>query len=155
MFSETNDDSLMSGAGDQPRVEDRPESETEGERSARDDEVRKKIAALQQKLDGNRVPPGAATPQRRGQDKDTRVRARSSTGQADEEYRDGRRLGQARQRNDRGSQTRSLSPTARTAPMSPWSCLGEEGRPSNKTRQQINAMGVDAALRMKGMTERQ
>ena len=143
----------MSGAGDQPRVDDRPESETEGERSARDDEVRKKIAALQQKLDGNRVPPGTATPQHRGRDRETRVRARSSTGQADEEYRDGRRQDLARRRNERESQTRSLSPTARTAPMSPWSCLGEEGRPSNKTRQQINAMGVDAALRMKGKAD--
>ena len=140
----------MSVIGDQPRTDDRPESETDGERSAREDEVRKKIADLQDKLNGNRMPPGVATPQHKGRDKDKRVRARSSTGQAEEEYRDGRRSDTARRRNERESLTRSLSPTVRTAPMSPWSCLGEEGRPSNKTRQQINAMGVDAALRMRG-----
>ena len=54
-----------------------------------------------------------------------------------------------RRRNDRDSAARSHSPRRRSPPMSPWSCLGPEGRPSNKTRQQINCMGIDAALRMK------
>ena len=141
----------MSDNGTTPGPDGQAGVETDSERIARvaaeeeeSEAVRKKIAELQSKLDGNRVAPGTARTQQKEPDIDQRgrIRTRSSTGQADNEYRETRRRGRDRRR--------SLSPYGRSPPMSPWSCLGEEGRPANKTRQQINAMGVDACLRLKG-----
>ena len=110
--------------------------------------VKRQLAALQKKLDGNRVDENeeVTSPARdsRGRGRDRR---QSSVDLEEHELRRDKRL--RTEWSDRRHRHYSESPLRREA-MSPYTALGEEGRPKNKTREQINRLGVESCLALKG-----
>ena len=125
-----------------------------------DDALQKAVDDLRQRIDGNRLGPRDKTPERRLEPEKEKTdrggresgnRRRRSSDLEDEAWREARRERQRKDRRDRGSRARSLSPGRRPEPaMSPWSALGKTGRPEGYSRQQVNAMGVAPALQIAG-----
>ena len=109
--------------------------------------VRRQLADLQRKLDGNRVDAAENTtsPARdnRGRGRDRR---QSSIDMEEFELRREKRT--RRDWDDRDRRRRYYSDSREEA-MSPYSALGEEGRPKNKTREQINRLGVEPCIALK------
>ena len=110
-------------------------------------EIKRKLEELQAKLDGNRLdarktPPRAVSPPGRVRSRQERM---SSTDYEERQYREER----YRSERNRRERFRSESPR-RGRGMSPYTTLGVEGRPAGMSRERINAMGIDAAMRMKG-----
>ena len=110
-------------------------------------EIKRKLAELQAKLDGNRLdarktPPRSVSPPARVR---TRQERMSSTDYEEQQYREDR----YRSERDRRGRFRSESPR-RGRGQSPYTMLGVEGRPSGMSRERINGLGVDACLSMKG-----
>ena len=102
--------------------------------------LRKRLLDMQKKLQAGRVQPVVQATDKGSGGKRDRHRRSSSVDGEEREYRNERRGKEAERRRGR-----SESP-----PMSPYSALGPEGRPAGRTREQINRMGVDAALKLKG-----
>ena len=112
--------------------------------------VRRQIERLQERLNGNRldpVPPRTPT-DREVPPRDDRRRRLSTVDLEGDQWRHERRERERQRMNRRGSRSKSESPE-REAPMSPWSAIGEIGRPRDYTRAQINRIGVGAALEIK------
>ena len=126
------------------------ETQQEADTRANEEAIRRQMARLQDRLNGNRLDPAPTprTPPARDDHRKKSRRRMSTVDLEDVQYRTDRRDRERDRMNRRGSRARSESPE-REAPMSPWSAIGEIGRPRNYTRAQVNRIGVGAALELK------
>ena len=113
------------------------------------------LKRMEDRLRNNRIPEDSGRRRETGGEREgggrggqrVQGRRRRSTVDLEEEYyHRSRKEKEDRRRRERGSTGRSLSPRE----MSPNSALGAAGRPSGYDREQINRMGVQAALQLKG-----